>query len=126
MPRPRQCSSWHTRAASASTTTRCMLLHFAPAGTAAVPGDARPPYPCTISSSNNCHVRTQILNVIRSTLGQPVFYRDVWGVVKGHVSEVIHEEGGLLFENSHTLGMPRGREDEKRTAITPRPRRQHM
>jgi predicted dehydrogenase len=48
----------------------------------------------------------QIINTIKGTLGQPVFYRDVWGVVKGHVSEVIHEEtggGGLLFENSHTL-----------------------
>jgi hypothetical protein len=48
----------------------------------------------------------KILSTIRTTLGQPVFYRDVWGVVKGHVSEVIHEEtggGGLLFENSHTI-----------------------
>jgi len=48
----------------------------------------------------------KIIRTIRSTLGEPVFYRDVWGVVKGHVSEIIHEEkggGGLLFENSHTL-----------------------
>lgn len=48
----------------------------------------------------------KIISTIRNTLGQPVFYRDVWGVVKGHVSEIIHEEtggGGLLFENSHTL-----------------------
>lgn len=44
----------------------------------------------------------KILSTIQSTLGSPVFYRDVWGVVKGHVSPVIHEltgGGGLLFEN---------------------------
>jgi len=48
----------------------------------------------------------KIIHTIHTTLGQPVFYRDVWGIVKGHVSEIIHEEsggGGLLFENSHTL-----------------------
>ena len=48
----------------------------------------------------------KIISTIKETLGQPVFYRDVWGVVKGHVSEVIHEEtggGGLLYENSHTI-----------------------
>ncbi|CAE8643888.1 unnamed protein product [Polarella glacialis] len=48
----------------------------------------------------------KIRSSILSTLGRPLFYRDVWGVVKGHASEEIHRlngGGGLLYENSHTL-----------------------